>query len=138
MKSKSTAVILAILLGGPGVHHFYLNNTKKGLLYLIPWLLFFWTVFIPFILWIIEAIEGIILANKSQEDFDIEYNLNSYRNPTSYTNYTNYAQTNSNNTTSKETQKSKTEQLLDLKKLYDAEILTEEEFNKQKSIILNS
>ena len=57
---------------------------------------------------------------------------------TSYTNYTNYAQTNSNNTTSKETQKSKTEQLLDLKKLYDAEILTEEEFNKQKSIILNS
>ena len=135
MKSKSTAVLLAILLGGLGVHHFYLNNTKKGLLYLIPWLLFFWTVFIPFILWIIETIEGIILANKSQEDFDIEYNLNSYRNPTSYTNY---AQTNSNNTTSKETQKSKTKQLLDLKKLYDAEILTEEEFNKQKSKILNS
>ena len=104
-------------------------------MYLIPWLLFFWTVFIPFILWIIETIEGIILANKSQEDFDIEYNLNSYRNPTSYNNY---AQTNSNNTTSKETQKSKTEQLLDLKKLYDAEILTEEEFNKQKSKILNS
>lgn len=135
MKSKSTAVLLAVLLGGLGVHHFYLNNTQKGLLYLIPWLLFFWTVFIPFILWIIETIEGIILANKSQEDFDIEYNLNNYRNPTSYTNY---AQTNSNNTTSKETQKSKTEQLLDLKKLYDAEILTEEEFNKQKSKILNS
>ena len=87
------------------------------------------------ILCIISIIEGIVLACKSQEDFDAEYNLNSYRNPTTLTNY---AQTNSNTTASKDTQKSKTDQLLDLKKLYDAGVLTEEEFNKQKSKILNS
>lgn len=33
---------------------------------------------------------------------------------------------------------SQTEQLLDLKKLYDAGVLTEEEFNNQKNKILNS
>ena len=33
---------------------------------------------------------------------------------------------------------SQTEPLLDLKKLYDADILTEEEFNEQKNKILNS
>lgn len=35
-------------------------------------------------------------------------------------------------------EKSKTDQLFDLKKLYDAGVLTEEEFNKQKNKILNS
>ncbi len=135
MKSKSTAVLLAIIFGGLGVHHFYLGRTKQGLCFLIPWILLCWTVFFPIFSWIIETIQGIMLANMRQEDFDVEYNLNNYRNPTTFTNY---AQTSSNTTTSKETQKSKTDQLLDLKKLYDAEVLTEEEFNEQKSKILNS
>ncbi|WP_196040237.1 NINE protein, partial [Bacteroides nordii] len=34
MKSKSTAVLFAIILGGLGIHHFYLGDTKKGLCYL--------------------------------------------------------------------------------------------------------
>ena len=41
MKNKSTAVILAIIFGGLGIHHFYLGNTKNGLIYIIVWLLFF-------------------------------------------------------------------------------------------------
>lgn len=134
MKSKSTAVVLAILLGGLGIHHFYLGNTTKGICYLIPWILFCWTVAIPVILWIIETVEGIILAGKRQEEFDVEYNLNSYKNPPTFTNYD---QTNFNTTASKDQQESQTEQLLDLKKLYDAGVLTEEEFNKQKAKILN-
>lgn len=132
MKNKSTAVILAILFGGLGIHHFYLGNTKSGLTYLIVWLLFFWTVFVPIILWIIELIEGINLANKSQYEFDALYNSNASRNQNFY-NDINY-----DNEHTSRNQKNKTEQLFDLKKLYDAGVLTEEEFNTQKSKILNS
>ena len=73
MKSKSTAVLFAIILGGLGIHHFYLGDT------------------IPIILWIIETIEGISLACKSQEEFDMKYNKGYYR--TSYMPSTNYAPT---------------------------------------------
>lgn len=131
MKNKSTAVILAIIFGGLGIHHFYLGNTKNGLIYIIVWLLFFWTVFVPVILWIIELIEGINLANKSQYEFDALYNSNVSRSQCFYND-------NYNNEHTSRNQKSKTEQLLDLKKLYDAGVLTEEEFNTQKSKILNS
>ena len=78
MKSKSVAVVLAILLGGLGIHHFYLGNTKKGLFYLILWIVFCWSLFVPILLWIIETIEGISLACKSQEDFNVEYNMDNY------------------------------------------------------------
>ena len=42
MKSKTTAAILAFLLGGVGAHRFYLGQSGLGIIYL----LFFWT-FIP-------------------------------------------------------------------------------------------
>lgn len=34
-KSKVAAGVLAILLGSLGIHHFYLGNTKKGLIFLL-------------------------------------------------------------------------------------------------------
>lgn len=66
MKNKTTAGILALLLGGLGVHKFYLGNTGKGILYLC----FFWT-FIPAI---IALIEGIQYLTMSDIDFDKKYN----------------------------------------------------------------
>ncbi len=50
-KSRVVAAVLAILLGGLGVHKFYLGNTGLGILYLV----FCWT-FIPAILGIVEGI----------------------------------------------------------------------------------
>ena len=50
-KDKTVAGLLAILLGGLGVHHFYLGNIGMGILYL----LFSWT-FIPLIVGVIEGI----------------------------------------------------------------------------------
>ncbi|GHG31750.1 TM2 domain-containing protein [Deinococcus indicus] len=50
-KDKTTYLILALLLGGLGVHQFYVGNTTAGVLYL----LFCWT-FIPAILALIDAI----------------------------------------------------------------------------------
>ena len=49
-KSKSTAILLALFLGGLGAHHFYLGKYWLGILYL----LFFWT-FIPAIIALFEC-----------------------------------------------------------------------------------
>lgn len=64
-KSKTTAGILGIFLGGFGAHKFYLGKTGMGILYL----LFCWT-YIP---GIIGLIEGIIYLTKSDADFAREY-----------------------------------------------------------------
>lgn len=63
MKSKSTAIILALFLGGLGVHQFYLGNNIKGIIYL----LFCWTLIPCFI-----AI--IFLIGMSNQKFNFKYN----------------------------------------------------------------
>lgn len=65
VKSKVVAVVLAILLGGLGIHHFYLGKTGRGVLYL----LFCWTG-IP---GIIAFFEGILIGCTSDENFQIKY-----------------------------------------------------------------
>jgi TM2 domain-containing membrane protein YozV len=64
-KDRTTAGILAILLGGIGVHKFYLNETGLGVLYLC----FSWT-FIPAI---IGVIEGILYLTKTDQEFEQKY-----------------------------------------------------------------
>lgn len=60
-KDKTTAGLLAILLGGIGAHKFYLGKPGQGILYLI----FCWT-YIPGILGLIEGIKYLV---KSDQDF---------------------------------------------------------------------
>lgn len=64
-KNKTTAGLLAIFLGGIGVHKFYLGKTGLGFLYLV----FFWT-FIPAL---IAFVEGIIYLTMKEEDFKNKY-----------------------------------------------------------------
>ena len=66
MKSKSTAGILALLLGGIGAHKFYLDRPLQGLLYLF----FFWT-FIPAIIALVEAIGYFTMSDAA---FNAQYN----------------------------------------------------------------
>lgn len=66
-KNKIVAGILAILLGGIGVHKFYLGQAGKGILYLI----FCWT-YIPAI---ISFIEGLIILCSSDENFMYKYQV---------------------------------------------------------------
>ncbi len=60
-KSRVTAGILAILLGGIGIHKFYLGKWGMGILYLV----FCWT-YIPSI---IGFIEGILYLVSTDENF---------------------------------------------------------------------
>ena len=64
VKSKIAAGILAIFLGGIGVHKFYLGKIGMGILYL----LFFWTG-IPAL---IGFIEGIIYLCSNDENFQLK------------------------------------------------------------------
>lgn len=66
MKDKNVAAILALFLGGIGVHKFYLGRIGAGFLYLI----FAWT-FIPAMLGLIDFF---ILALMDNEDFSRRYN----------------------------------------------------------------
>jgi len=77
-KNKVVAGILAILLGGIGIHKFYLGYIGAGLVFLlvntIGWAITWLTLFIPnYVLLVIAFIEGIIYLTKSDEDFHKTY-----------------------------------------------------------------
>jgi TM2 domain-containing membrane protein YozV len=65
-KSKTTAALLALLIGGLGAHHFYLGNAVLGIVYI----LLCWTL-IPAL---ISFIEAIVFLTMSDDAFDAKYN----------------------------------------------------------------
>lgn len=65
-RSRTTAGILGIFLGGFGVHKFYLGKSGQGLLYL----LFCWT----YVSAIVGFIEGIMYLVMSDQEFNDKYN----------------------------------------------------------------
>ena len=66
MKNKTTAAILALLLGSIGIHRFYLGQGGLGVAYL----LFCWTG-IP---WCIAVIDFVIFLTMSDAAFNAKYN----------------------------------------------------------------
>lgn len=66
MKSKTIAIVLAVLFGGLGIHKFYLGRPAAGMLYL----LFCWT-FIPLILSLVDAVLYLLM---SRDTFNDRYN----------------------------------------------------------------
>lgn len=65
-RSKTTAALLALFLGGLGIHKFYLGQKTAGILYLV----FCWT-FIPAM---ISLVEAIFLLLSSEAGFNQKYN----------------------------------------------------------------
>lgn len=59
MKSRTIAILLALFLGGLGIHKFYLGENKYGVIYL----LFCWT-YIPAVFALIEAIQMMAMGEK--------------------------------------------------------------------------
>ena len=68
-KSKTAAGILALFLGGVGIHKFYLGYTRAGLIMLLVSVLGCILVLPPVIIGLIAFIEGVIYLTKSDEDF---------------------------------------------------------------------
>lgn len=64
-KDRMTAAILALLLGGIGVHKFYLGRPVQGVFYF----LFFWLLIPTFI----ALIEGIVFLSMSDDCFQRKY-----------------------------------------------------------------
>ena len=64
-RNKNVAGLIASLLGGLGIHKFYLGRTGQGILYI----LFFWT-FIPAIIAFVEAIRYFLM---SEQAFEAQY-----------------------------------------------------------------
>lgn len=62
-RSRPMAAFLAIVLGGAGIHKFYLGKAGWGLLYI----LFSWT-FIPIFLGIIEGITYLLMSDKTFQE----------------------------------------------------------------------
>ncbi|MCX6673853.1 MAG: NINE protein [Methanothrix sp.] len=63
--NKTTAALLALFLGGLGLHKFYLGRTGMGLIYLV----FCWTL-VPAL---ISLVEGIQFLSMSESEFAIKY-----------------------------------------------------------------
>lgn len=64
-RNRLVAALLALILGGLGIHKFYLGRIAQGVIYLI----FFWTI-IPMI---IGFIEGIIYLTMTDGEFAAKY-----------------------------------------------------------------
>jgi TM2 domain-containing membrane protein YozV len=72
-RSRLVASLLAMFLGGLGVHKFYLGQTNLGVVYVV----FCWT-FIPAI---VGFIEGVGFMSRTDEAFDVKYNEPMAHNP---------------------------------------------------------
>lgn len=129
MKSKTTALLLCLFLGGFGAHKFYLGQTGLGILYL----LFCWT-FIPGLIAIIDLI---VLLLMSEEAFNQKYNLTSLIMRSQAT-PNNNVNTVAINMAAPQTP-APTSSSEEIKKLYELKekgIITQEEFDLKKKTIL--
>jgi TM2 domain-containing membrane protein YozV len=70
-RDKIVAGVLALLLGPLGVHHFYLGNTGRGVLYLLVSLLSAGTL--ALIVWAFSIIDGIMYLSKPDDQFQRNY-----------------------------------------------------------------
>ncbi len=72
---KLVSGILAILLGGLGIHKFYLGYQKEGIIMLVVSLVggAFTCGIISGAVWIIGVVEGVLYLTKTDQEFDAMY-----------------------------------------------------------------
>jgi TM2 domain-containing membrane protein YozV len=115
MRNKVTAALLALFLGPIGVHKFYLGQNFAGIMYL----LFSWTM-LPTIISFFEFLGLILMSDRA---FDAQYNQRFFP---------------YQNSLVMESGKDRVATLEGLKKLYDKEIITAEEYEEKRRKILDS
>ena len=149
MKSKFTAGILCLLLGGLGLHEFYLGDTKKGIYYIIAFIICVITGFgaIAYVLFQIGV--AIYYFTMDQAKFDEKYNgikpgTNAAYNPNPSTGAFKPIITGTAVDVQepieqvRPTLPSKADKLKELKQLLDERLISQEEFEIKKREILNS
>jgi TM2 domain-containing membrane protein YozV len=122
MKDRTTAILLCFFLGGAGIHKFYLGSNVAGAIYLS----FCWTL-IP---GIIAFFEFLGLCFMSDREFNARFN---YNYPGSIDPGSSYQMT-----AQPKSAKDSTAALYDLKKLYEDEIITAEEYEMKRRKILEN
>lgn len=115
-KNKTTATILSIF----GLHYFYLGKIGLGIVYWLTW-------FGYGIWWIIDIIR---FATMSEEEFDAKYN-------TPYQGYVKPIENTNTNIVNVGNQVDNAAQLKTYNELYEKGVLSEEEFNTKKKLLLN-
>jgi TM2 domain-containing membrane protein YozV len=114
MKSRTTAIILTLFLGGLGIHKFYLGQSVLGIIYL----LFCWTL-IP---GLIAFFEFILLLIMSDQEFNRKFNqVQAYP-----------------GVVTAESSRDKAGTLAELKNLFDSGIITVEEYEAKRRKMLDS
>jgi TM2 domain-containing membrane protein YozV len=116
MRNRTVAVLLAFFAGGFGIHKFYLGQNVAGILYF----LFCWTL-IP---GIIAFFDFLGLLMMTEKDFDAQYNPGSV--------------SGSHTPVLRESSREKVATLGELKKLYDAGIITAEEYEEKRRKYLDA
>lgn len=112
MRNKTVAALLAFFVGAFGFHKFYLGESMAGVMYLI----FSWT-FIPGILAFFECI-GLLMM--SEESFNARYNGGAMTSRGS------------------ETARDRAMAMGELKKLFDAGVITAEEYEVKRRKLFDS
>ena len=129
MKSKTTAVVLALFLGGFGIHRFYLGETGKGVMYLV----FCWTG-IPALIALIDFLSLLLM---SEEAFNQKYNLTSLIMKSQQAPAPNAMNTVAINMGgSKSESASSSDEIKKLYELKEKGIITQEEFDLKKKTLL--
>lgn len=112
MKDKIAAGLFAWVFGAFGGQWFYLGNKSKGIIYLLCFWIGLFLVLPSLIIYILSVIDGISLMTMEQQEFDRQYNADNRL-------------------------RLDTNQLSALAKLKEEGVLTEDEFQQQKTRILS-
>lgn len=123
LKNKVVAGLLALFAGGFGLHKFYLGKIGHGIVYL----LFFWT-FIPALF---AFFEGLILLLMTKEEFDHKYNFHIPEKRKD-----NFAYGDNGNYSTTPASDDKYDLLERLGKMRDKGLITDDEFELEKSKIM--
>lgn len=123
MKNKGVAVIICFFAGGFGLHKFYLGQNFAGILYL----LFCWTL-IPGLL---SFFELFMLIFMSEGEFNFKFNHRMSQGSTVNNIMSGYSG-------GAVSAKDATSALMDLKKLYEAGVITAEEYEEKRQKLLKS
>lgn len=71
--NKTVAVLLALFLGGIGVHRFYIGQTKSGLIWFFSALLLSWTFIAPVLFAFFALFEAIGYMMETPEKWESRF-----------------------------------------------------------------